>query len=120
MFSNSGKGSGLLLGINLVALIVIGLWTIFFAILFFGLLTGIGALRISEEEEFFGLDIMNHMHMTSAQRHVMKSTKGSNGSSPTERPGVSSLNPVYSSSSGSEKRNKMACTFSNSIASTID
>eukprot|EP01126_Amoeba_proteus_P058722 TRINITY_DN7613_c0_g1_i1.p2 TRINITY_DN7613_c0_g1~~TRINITY_DN7613_c0_g1_i1.p2 ORF type:complete len:241 (-),score=42.63 TRINITY_DN7613_c0_g1_i1:298-1020(-) len=67
-------GDGLLLGVNLLALVTVGLWTCFFALLYFGTASKLGVLRITKEEEKYGMDVINHMHMTHAQKTVMKSS----------------------------------------------
>eukprot|EP01126_Amoeba_proteus_P065263 TRINITY_DN924_c0_g1_i4.p2 TRINITY_DN924_c0_g1~~TRINITY_DN924_c0_g1_i4.p2 ORF type:complete len:133 (-),score=32.19 TRINITY_DN924_c0_g1_i4:217-615(-) len=75
-------GDGLLLAVNLVALVTVGLWTLFFSLLYFGVTSRLGYLRITKEEEKYGLDVLNHMHMTHAQRVVMKSSSHRESTTP--------------------------------------
>jgi len=48
------------LGVHIAALVVILLWSIFWSVLLFGGLKYLGALRVSTEMEFQGMDIVKH------------------------------------------------------------
>jgi len=53
-------GNGKLLGAQIVGMIVITAWTLFWMFALFFLLKKLGKLRVSQEEEFIGLDVSMH------------------------------------------------------------
>eukprot|EP01127_Copromyxa_protea_P024083 TRINITY_DN9327_c0_g1_i1.p1 TRINITY_DN9327_c0_g1~~TRINITY_DN9327_c0_g1_i1.p1 ORF type:complete len:490 (+),score=37.93 TRINITY_DN9327_c0_g1_i1:172-1470(+) len=65
-------GNGKLLGLNCLAVVTVASWSFLWSLLYFGLTKWFGVLRISAEEERYGLDVIHHMHMTTMQRNVFR------------------------------------------------
>jgi ammonia channel protein AmtB len=59
----------------------VGAWSFVWSLFYFGTTKYFGVLRISPDEERYGLDVTNHMRMTKMQRSAFKGGSGKASSS---------------------------------------
>lgn len=65
----------------MLATVAVAAWSFAWALLYFGVTKYLGILRISADEEKYGLDVTNHMRMTKMQRFAFKTGSGNASSS---------------------------------------